>query len=152
MNEIRRIMVAVDFSDISKHLVRYATALARKLDAEVHLVNVINQKDIEAIRQVAEAYSTISLLDQIEERREDRLAALLAIISELDLDPDTIGRHVRSGTPYEALTLALKDLDIDLVIMGTRGRGQFSGMLFGSTATRMLHKCPVPLLTLRNNL
>jgi len=151
MNAIRKIMVAVDFSEISKHLVRYTLALARALDAEVHLVHVINQRDIEAIRKVAEVTSAISLPEQIEARREDLLVALMAILSKLEVDPETIGRHVVTGTPYEALTRAIKEMDIDLVIMGTRGRGKFSGMLFGSTAVRMLHKCPVPLLTMRND-
>ena len=152
MNAIRRIMVAVDFSEISKHLVRYALALSRKLEAEVHLVHVINQRDIEAIRKVAEVTSAISLPEQIEARREDLLAALMAILSELAVDPEAIGRHVTTGVPYEALISAIKEMDIDLLIMGTRGRGKFAGMLFGSTAARMLHKCPVPLLTLRNDL
>lgn len=151
MNAIRRIMVAVDFSVISKPLVRYALILARKLDAEVHLVNVINQRDIEAIRKVTEVTSAISLPKEIEARREERLTAMQTILSELDADPEAIGRNVVTGTPYEALTRAIKEMDIDLVIMGTRGRGQFAGMLFGSTAARMLHKCPVPLLTLRND-
>jgi len=151
MNAIRRIMVAVDFSKISKHLVGYALALARKCDAEVHLVHVINQRDIEAIRKVAEVTSVISLPEQIEARREDLLAALMAILSELDAVPDAVGRHVKTGIPSEALIDTIKEIDIDLVIMGTRGRGQFAGMLFGSTAARMLHKCPVPLLTLRND-
>ena len=151
MNAIRRIMVAVDFSEISKKLVGYALALAQKCDAEVHLVHVINQRDIEAIRKVAEVTSAISLPEQIEARREDLLAALMAILSELAVDPEAIGRHVTTGVPYEALISAIKEMDIDLFIMGTRGRGKFAGMLFGSTAAQMLHKCPVPLLTLRND-
>jgi len=152
MNAIRRIMVAVDFSEISKHLVRYALALARKLDAEVHLVNVINQRDIDAIHAVSKFSSAYTVPDYIEVRREDRLAEMLTIFSELDAAPEAVGRHVKTGIPYEALTHAIKEMDIDLVIMGTRGRGQFAGMLFGSTAARMLSKCPVPLLTLRDEL
>ena len=78
------------------------------------------------------------------------MTALMALLSDLDIPLDAIGRHVRTGIPYETLISAIKELDTDLLIMGTRGRGQFAGMLFGSTAARMLSKCPVPLLTLRN--
>jgi nucleotide-binding universal stress UspA family protein len=151
MNPIQRIMVAVDFSEISMRLVRYALDLSPKLKAEVHLVHVINQRDIEAIRKVAEVTSAISLPEQIEARREDLLGALGAILSELDAPPEVVGRHVTTGVPYEALISAIHNMDIDLLIMGTRGQGKFAGMLFGSTAARMLHKCPVPLLTLRND-
>lgn len=150
MNDIRKILVAVDFSAISPQLVSYAVTLARKVDAEVHLVNIINQRDIEALQRVAEATSAFSLPDHLESQREDRQARLTTLLSDLDLPAENIGRHVRTGVPFEALTSAIKELDIDLLIMGTRGRGQFSGMLFGSTAGRMLSRCPVPMLTLRN--
>ena len=150
MNEIRNIMAAVDFSDISKHLVRYAVQLARKLEAAAHVVNVINQRDVEALRRVTEATSAFSFADHLETVRDDRMNGLTTLLADLDIPPDHIGRHVRTGVPYEALSNAIQELDIDLLIMGTRGRGQFTGMLFGSTAARMLSKCPVPLMTLRN--
>ena len=149
MHKFERIMVAVDFSAISSQLVRYARDLGHKVGAEIHLANVINQRDIQAIQRVAEATSAFSLPDQIESLRADRLAGLARLLTDLDIPPDGIHRHVRTGIPYEALTDTIRELDADLLIMGTRGRGQFSGMLFGSTAARMLHKCPVPLLTVR---
>lgn len=150
MNAIRSIMVAVDFSDISSQLVRYGVHLARKIDADVHLVNVINQRDIEAIHRVTEATSGFSFPEHLESVRGDRINGLSVLLADLDISPEGIGRHVRTGVPYEALKEAITDLAIDLLVMGTRGHGQFAGMLFGSTAARMLSKCPVPLLTLRN--
>jgi len=150
MHDINTIMVAVDFSSISAHLVRYAHALGQKVGADVHLVNVINQRDVEALRRVAEAASAFSLPDQLEVLRKDRLTALQRLRDDVDVASQKGGRHVRTGIPYEALIEAIAELDIDLLVMGTRGRGQFSGMLFGSTAARMLSKCPVPLLTLRD--
>jgi len=151
MKEIHSIMVAVDFSAISPHLIRYAVDLNRKLDARVHLVNIINQRDIHALQKIAETTSAFSMSEQIESMHKDRLEGLLRLLADLGISPEGIQRHVRSGIPSEALIDAIEDLNVDLLIMGTRGRGQFGGMLFGSTAARMLHKCPVPLLTLRNN-
>ena len=150
MHRLQRIMVAVDFSAVSSQLVRYACGLGRKVGAEIHLVNVINQRDIQAIQRVAVATSAFSLEGQIETLQADRLAGLVQLITDLGISSEGIQRHVRTGIPYEALTDAIRELDADLLVMGTRGRGQFSGMLFGSTAARMLHKCPVPLLTLRD--
>lgn len=151
MNDITKMMVAVDFSGISRDLVRYALQLAEKLKAKVYIINIINQRDIDAIRKVADATNSISLPEQLEERREERRASLLDLVADLDTTGLPISCQVRTGVPYEALVAAIKDMGIDLLVMGTRGRGQFSGMLFGSTAARMLSKCPVPLLTLREN-
>ena len=150
MKDMCNIMVAVDFSTITPHLVRYAIDLNRKLDACVHLVNIINQRDIQALEKVAGVSNAFSLPEQIESMRGDRLEGLKRLLADLDIVPEGIQRYVRTGIPYQALRDAIDELDIDLLIMGTRGRGQFGGMLFGSTAARMLHKCPVPLLTLRD--
>ncbi len=151
MNDIKKMMVAVDFSGISRDLVHYALQLAEKLDAKVYLINIINQRDIDAIRRVADATNFISLQEQLEERREERRAALLDLVAEWNATGKPISCQVRTGVPYEALVAAIKEMAIDLLVMGTRGRGQFSGMLFGSTAARMLSKCPVPLVTLRDS-
>jgi nucleotide-binding universal stress UspA family protein len=150
MKDIRNIMVAVDFSPISQHLVGYAWTLGQKINAAIDLVNVINQRDVEALSKAADVTTAFSFPDQLDKMRQERMTALMALLSDLDIPPDAIGRHVRTGIPYETLISAIKELDADLLIMGTRGRGQFSGMLFGSTAARMLSKCPVPLLTLRS--
>ena len=152
MKDIRNIMVAVDFSAISQHLVTYAWALGQKINAAINIVNVINQRDVEALSKAADVTTAFSFPDQLDKMRQERMTALTALLSDLDIPPDAIGRHVRTGIPYETLISAIKELDADLLIMGTRGRGQFSGMLFGSTAARMLSKCPVPLLTLRNDI
>ena len=58
MKDIRNIMVAVDFSAISQHLVGYAWALGQKINAAIDLVNVINQRDVEALSKVADVTST----------------------------------------------------------------------------------------------
>jgi nucleotide-binding universal stress UspA family protein len=152
MNAIRRIMVAVDFSEISKTLSvmpwPWPKNVMRKSTSCTSSTNGILKPYVRSPKSPAPFHFP----EQIEARREDLLAALMAILSEFTVDPpEAIARHVTTGVPYEALTRAIKEMDIDLVIMGTRGRGKFSGMLFGSTAARMLSKCPVPLLTLRND-
>jgi nucleotide-binding universal stress UspA family protein len=147
---IKRIMVAVDFSEISIDLVRYALSLARKFEAQILLVNVINQRDLDAYRKVANATSTISLPDLIEKRRQDRWQYLTQILENLDARSTAVECQIRMGVPFQELIRAIEVENIDLVIMGTRGHGHFTGMLFGSTAARMFEKCPVPLLTLRN--
>ena len=50
MERIRRIMVAYDFSEYSKEALKYAVELAEVLTSDLIVVNVIDQRDVDAIR------------------------------------------------------------------------------------------------------
>ena len=52
MGPINKIMAAVDFSDYSKATLKYAALLASSVNATLVVANVINQRDVEAIRKV----------------------------------------------------------------------------------------------------
>jgi hypothetical protein len=68
--------------------------------------------------------------------------------------PDAVEFHATAdaviGTPAWAIIEYAEAHDIDLIVMGTHGRGGMSHLLMGSVAERVVRTAPCPVLTVRS--
>ncbi len=153
MNRIRRVMVACDLSDYTPEVVAYAGRLAENLKARLMLVNVLNKRDVDAVavavRKISMGRENLSLVNYIGEMKTERILELKKIVKELSLTNLNVQYAFRSGVPFEELIKAAESESADIVVMGTRGRGNIAGAILGSTAEKMFRYCPVPLLSIR---
>jgi len=150
MKQINKILVAIDLSDYSTQTMKYAVELANKLEAKLIVVNVINQRDVEAIKMAALKSSSISIGDYLENQEKERLELIQNLIEQTKFAHLSIKKVVCMGVPFQKLTHTVKDEGADLVVMGAKGRSNLVNVLFGSTAEKMFRHCPVPLLSIRN--
>ena len=72
MSKIKKIMVAVDFSEYSQKIADHAGRLAEDLGAELIFVNVINQRDVDMVKQVTMYTDKISVKDYVDGLKKDR--------------------------------------------------------------------------------
>lgn len=126
MVRIKKILVPVDFSEPSKKAVNYCLSLCMEFKARLILAHITPYDAL--------AYLTAkgSLLELIPAGYREKL------------DFEII---VKGGDVRQELLGIVKDKDIDLVVMGSRGRSYFERMLLGSVTERMLRKLHVPILT-----
>ena len=143
------IMVAVDFSDYSTKIIAYAGRLAEKLGAELLFVNVINQRDINMVDKITMYTDKISVEGYLAEVIKDRTQEIQKLIQETKCSKIPNRFLIKKGVPFSKLIETAKEEKVDMVVMGTRGRGDIEGMLFGSQAEKMFRHCPVPLLSVR---
>lgn len=149
MKPIRRIMAAVDFSEYSKEAVEYAAQLAEKFNAELVIVNVINQRDLDAVTTVSLNVDSISVENYLEGQKMDREHRIQKLIEEAACGHLSPKMLIRVGPPVERLNKVVREEAVDLVVMGSKGRSNLAGFLFGSTAEKMFRHCPVPVLSIR---
>ncbi|MEO6295182.1 MAG: universal stress protein [Candidatus Limnocylindria bacterium] len=85
--------------------------------------------------------------DAIHDQLEDDLRALAAPLAEEGL---AVEHHVVRGRAADAITDAAVTLGVDLIVTGSRGRGQLRSMLLGSVAAEVATLAPCPMLVARS--
>jgi nucleotide-binding universal stress UspA family protein len=151
MKPIDKIMVAVDFSDYSLPAVKYAADLARDLKAELLLVNVINQRDVDMTKKVAAQVPGFSFENYLEETRLDRNAHFEKLIAAADRDNIPVKTSIRMGVPFAELLAVIEAKKPDLLVMAAKGRSNLVDTIVGSCAQKMFRRSPVPVLSLRGD-
>ena len=151
MSKTKKIMVAVDFSEYSPKIMDYVGRLAEDLEAELVFVNVINQRDVDMVDQVTMYTDKISAKDYVDGLKKDRTEQMQDLLKEANCTRIPNRFLIKKGVPFAELVETAKEEKVDMVVMGTKGRGNISGILFGSQAEKMFRHCPVPLLSIREN-
>ena len=75
--------------------------------------------------------------------------AVDVVAAEFDGWGPTIHKQVRSGSPAQEIIRATEDLEADLISLASGSRGLSRTFLLGSTASRVQHSAPCPVLVCR---
>ena len=146
MIKLKRILAAVDFSECSEHALRYACEFAEAFSTEVHLLHVV-EPPAAAYSEFGMGYVGVSIVeDDLREAAEKKLTTLPNPEWDKKL---SVRRAVVMGTPFVETVRYAKENDIDMIVLGTHGRGAIAHMLMGSTAEKIVRKAPCPVLTVR---
>jgi nucleotide-binding universal stress UspA family protein len=150
MEGIKRILVGCDFSEYTARIVKFAVQLASQLAAELIVLNVVNKRDVEAIERVEREYPAISAQKYLDDLKKERSRLMDDLLRETGPPRIPVTKIVRAGVPFRTILEVVAEENADLVVMGTRGRSNLAGALFGSTAEKVFRRCPVTLVSVRS--
>ena len=151
MLNLDKIMVAFDLSEDAVKAFKYACDLAEQMKSDLIIANVINQRDVKAVEWTHQVSEQVSIERFIEEQKQYRSAEIDAIMEAKYCSIPKVSKIFKVGVPTQELLKVIEQEKPAVVIMGTRGRSNIAGVLFGSTAEKMFRRCPVPLLSVRDN-
>jgi len=134
------ILLATDFSEASGRALSVAVAFARRWGAQLLLVHALPPEPRSPVpldplppefdRELCEA--------------EKRMSQFLDAAGMNGLSCRT---QIEHGSVWEVISSAIHDAEIDLLVMGTHGRGAIRRLAIGSVAEEVLHMTDCPVLT-----
>ena len=133
-----RIIVGVDGSDQSKAAMDWAIEESRRRKGEVPAVTAWSFPYVSDAMGTAWDYEIF---------QKDAQAILEAELERVKDQGVTVTGRIVEGNPASALIDASKDAD--LVAVGSRGHGGFTGMLLGSVSHQTIHHAHCPVLVIR---
>jgi nucleotide-binding universal stress UspA family protein len=144
---LNSVLVATDFGDTSAAALAYGRNLARSFGGKLHVLHVVDRV---VATTAAEFYPTPSgdLETELVQSASRRLEALLAE------DRATLGAEpavlVSSSVAATIIDYA-KRRHVDLIVVGTHGRGPVAHLFMGSVAEQVVRNAPCPVLVVRPN-
>lgn len=144
----RKILAAVDMSDVSRQALDQAIWTAQRADAQLHVLHGIESTGLSAeVLDTNVAGSPDGSLRKLIESEVSK--QFETFLSMTDTGGVVTTKHLLWGSPaYEVVRLA-KELNADLIVMGTIGRRGVEGLLLGNTAESVLTHCDCDVLTVK---
>jgi nucleotide-binding universal stress UspA family protein len=138
---LKRIMVPLDFSPLSKKALQYAMKLAQEFNADMTLFHVAEP----APASFEGMMVTFSNGNGSEPKK--KLNALANSARAGGVEHVTV--TFRRGFPSHEIVEAAKELDVDLIVIATHGYTGWKHFCMGSTAERVVRAAPCPVLVVR---
>lgn len=143
------VLATTDLSEVGEDILHTAVALGQALPVKLSVLHVVDDDlDRHMARTGVAEEELANYRQQARESAESRLQDQLSMTDYRTVEKG-VQIHVAEGAADGCILSAIEELDIDLLIMATAGRGGIPGMLFGNTAERILPELPCSILALK---
>lgn len=143
MDRMNSIVVGVDFSEASRQALHKAAEMARRTEATLYVIHVVEALVI--LRVSEEAFTST---EEVEAEAHDHLEAMVEKELGEGTRPRWIQLEIRVGIPVDEIARKVKEVDADLLVLGSSGitsAGKGTGVL----AAKCVRKVPTRVLLVR---
>ena len=157
MSKITKILYATDLSESARAAMTWAMSLAEKYEATVTIIHVLpdlasmgydlsvhfNAEQLAQINDDGQGKAVESIRERVKsvcEEIKDNLPSCRVDVNHI---------LIKTGHPVQEIIAAADDGEYDIVVMGTHGHSLIGDLLLGSVARGVVHKCRIPVLTIK---
>jgi len=155
MPQINKILYTTDLSPNASFALRYAVNSAKKHGAKIAILHVLDQSSF-TLTDLAAGYMTREQIKEVTEKKigyvKNRIRERIQKLCKKELadDPGAMEMfetiELVEGFPADLILSKADELDCDVIVMGTHGKGFLEHPYFGSMAKRVLRRSRKPIL------
>jgi nucleotide-binding universal stress UspA family protein len=150
MDDVKKIMVALAFSQHSESIYNYAANIAQTFNTELVVASIINSRDISAIGMVASMGYKVDAEHYVEGVKAEQKKMLDRLLANSSFDRKKIRIIFKVGNPIDELLKLIVKENIDMIVMGVKGRTDLEHVFIGSVAEKLFRRSPVPVISFRD--
>jgi nucleotide-binding universal stress UspA family protein len=143
---LEKILVAVDGSEYSQKALELACQLTEKFDGSLHILHVPQGAAADRVMVLGGASVMIHAGHEQIEKAGRTLIEAARKIAEESLS-GKVTTELRGGDPADEIVKSAEENASDCIVLGSRGLGDFGGLLLGSVSHKVNHSAPCTCIT-----
>ncbi len=144
----RTVLSAVAFQDLTPQVLALSGQIVSGRGGHWHVLHTMQYPELAGMRLRSAAPDAIAAYES-----KERAAAWKRLRAMTTPFEKSTGQDIKlwlaEGAPSEQIILAARQLDADVIVMGTIGRGGVPGLLVGNTAEKVLNAAECSVLTVK---
>ncbi|MEO8413620.1 MAG: universal stress protein [Ginsengibacter sp.] len=147
---MKKVLIALDYAPPAQKIAETGYALAKALDAKVILLHVVSDVAYYSSLNYSpimgfDSFNNFDLIQPDNFEALSKAAQNYLDTSKEHLGDDSIETIVKDGDFGDAILDTAREMDVDIIVMGTHSRHGLDKILMGSVAEKVLHRSTIPL-------
>jgi len=145
---MRKILCAVDFSGINQKIINYVINLAKNNGSKIYLLHVSEPPSAFLGDDFGPQIARDLKAETIKKERQ-KLDEITANIKVVDVEVSIIHQQ---GSTVETILEVAKEREVDIIVLGSHGRGVIANAIMGSTSEGVVNKSRCPVLIIPHSM
>jgi nucleotide-binding universal stress UspA family protein len=145
---MKKILVPIDFSKPSIYAAKIAAKIAKKTNATVYLIHLIELPSGVIDITSSSSFSIPESMLYLRKTKEKVLE-----FKKINFPEDmTVEYFIKLNTPFEGIQKYAAKIDVDLIIMGSKGHSEFEEIMIGSNTEKTVRSSKIPVIVVKRDI